>query len=509
MKWYLVGMMFLVLCSGTHMGLAGAVTAIDLKKHVPHFNWRTMPDGEKWIYDGDMPVAAFYAGTDPIGGIGRPLALHNARLIPGGPLFIAPREGCGAIHLSWRKHLIYQPKIDEVRADDSDPRTFKLYVKSHDVQLRSDQPRQSAYKPNNVTEESWLELTYDPGLPSYVYDVRTMMTIHPGREKAMFERDFRGLEFGDILPAGMNANYPPYGDKRYQWYVYKGRDGRLYKLPQNHHVGPEKTNILYAENGFMAMLLEPDYNPVVQLVGESGLRAFSEICAAMYDVHFKFVRDKQMELVDAGKPLEIHWRAYSITEQDGRELLEQAVWDPRLDDPGVRVPLYASDGVNDFEPSDEYMQPTDKWSWQPSDGACSWDWKEGYQSKGSLAISRQAESGSSNWRVARALRELRAFGAGPPFKGRYRVTAMVRTEGVTGRVRLAWQYSVRGKGVGWDAYETRPVRYSEQELTGTNDWTELVLETPPMDSAQFATLSLVQEGAGRSWFDNVSITPLP
>lgn len=312
------------------LGFAVAAPAVDLKTHSPRFHWKTGHGGQKWIYDGEMPVGELfsgYTGTQPMSGIARPISLHNLRLIPGGPLFIAKGESCGALCLSWRKHLIFYMEIDELKVNQEDPERFRLYVKSHDVGLRKDQPDQAAYQPHNVVEESWLEVTYDPGLPSYVFDVRTRLTVQPGRKQAMSVRDFGGLEFGDILPAGCNA---PLAKKLYHDYVYKGRDGTYYRLPHDKNKGPEKLGILYSNSGTMAFLLEQQQNPVVELVGDTGLNSFSEICHAMYDVHFKFLKEKQSELLEAGKPLEAHFRVYSITEEAGREMRDRSVWDPKL-----------------------------------------------------------------------------------------------------------------------------------------------------------------------------------
>jgi len=33
-----------------------------MKPHQPRFHWQTDASGEKWIYDGETPVAAFFAG---------------------------------------------------------------------------------------------------------------------------------------------------------------------------------------------------------------------------------------------------------------------------------------------------------------------------------------------------------------------------------------------------------------------------------------------------------------
>ena len=118
--------------------VAAADTPVDLKKHRPRFHWKTGPDGRQSIYDGEMLVADFYPGPKAMHGIGRPISLHNLRLIPGGQLAIANGEGCGPLCLSWRKHLIFYMKIDELSVDEKDPKRLKLYVKSHDVGLRND-----------------------------------------------------------------------------------------------------------------------------------------------------------------------------------------------------------------------------------------------------------------------------------------------------------------------------------------------------------------------------------
>ena len=146
--------------------LAGAAVSaadqpVDLGQHTPRFAWRTLPSGEHRIYDGELPVGAFYAGTEPMRSIAKPISLHDLRLLPGGPVFIRKGEGCGPLCLSWRKHLIFQMVIDALEADPSDPERLKLYVKTHDVALRGDQPKEPPYRPNNVVEETWLEVTYD------------------------------------------------------------------------------------------------------------------------------------------------------------------------------------------------------------------------------------------------------------------------------------------------------------------------------------------------------------
>ncbi len=98
-----------VLLGFSSIGVAAADTPIDLKNHKPQFRWNTGPDGRQRIYDGEMLVADFYPGPKgpkAMQGIGRPISLHNLRLIPGGPPAINKGEGCGPLCLSWRKHLM-------------------------------------------------------------------------------------------------------------------------------------------------------------------------------------------------------------------------------------------------------------------------------------------------------------------------------------------------------------------------------------------------------------------
>ncbi len=466
---------------------------IDLGDHTPRFEWRKGASGEHWIYDGELPVGAFYAGTEPMGSIAKPISLHNLRLVPGGPVFIRKGEGCGPLCLSWRKHLIFKMTIDALEADDSDPQRFRLYLEARDVALRTDQPKEPPYRPNNVVEETWLEVSYDRELPSYVFDVRTRLTLKPKGRETMLSRDFRGLEFGDLLPAGANDRFPPRGSKKFPWLVYRAPDGRLYKLPQTHHLN--QGHVQYAPDGFLAFAAEADYNPVLQFVGESGLDARSEVCWAMYDVHFKYIRERQMQRLDAGKPLEVHFRVYSVPEATANRWLAEAELDPALDGPQFRVPAFFPDRVNRFEPSDEYRVPSDYWFWRKGDGNCDWVWDTGFHSKGSLAVRRGSPSGQSVWQF-----DLIGPGHFPGFRlrGRYRVRARVRTENVTGGVRLAWQV----------ISPTADAQYSPA-LEGTHDWTLLELETLNLDGARQASVQLVQEGAGQSWFDDLEIVPIP
>ena len=492
---YQAAPMILVAVWGTWVGL-GATAAQPLgglRQHVPRFQWQTGPSRQWWIYDGPLPVGAFYAGTEPMRSIARPISLHNLRLLPGGPVFIRSGEGCGPLCLSWRKHLIFKMAIDAVRADDSDPERFKLYVKSHDVALRKDQPADPPYRPNNFVEQTWLELTYDRDLPSYRLDVRTRLTVNPGRRELILPRDFGGLEFGDLLPAGANDRFAPHGRKRFPWLVYLGRDGRRYKLPQTHHLN--QRHIRYARDGFLAFVAEPDYNPVIRFIGDSGLDVRSEVCWAMYDVHFKFIRDRQLQRLEAGRPLDVHYQVYSIPEATARRWLADAELDPILEESRFRLPAFFPDRLNRFEPSDEYRVPSDYWFWRKTSEECRWVWDVGFQSRGSLSIHRVTPGGQAAW-------EFTLIGPswfpGFRFDGRHCMRARVRTRDVSGDTHLVWQ-------------PTTPRREPvvSRALRGTCDWTLVEMEIPDMPGMRQAAIRFIQNGSGQSWLDDLEIVPIP
>jgi len=483
------------------------------KIYKPSFRWRENEAGEHSIYDREKTVAAFYPGTcrlpeNPSAAF-RPVSLHNLRLTPEGPAMIAKGEACGPLCLSWRKHLIYNMEIDLLRVDDKDPSCFRLFVITRDTAIRPDINRQNDYKPGNLKEETWLELTYDSAIQSYVYDIRTRLKIRPGSEDFVLSRDNRGLEFGDILPAGANDCFPPRGKKKYTHILYMGTDRKLYNRPQNRHLGPEKKGIFYSPGGFLAFAAEKQGNPAVEFLGDTGSLAVSEICWAMYDVHFKFRREAQAGLIEKGRPLEIHYRFFSLGHEKAEKMLAMSSPDPVLEHPMVRCPVFIEDGINFFEPSDEYRRPSDKWFWQMSDTSCYWDWNRGCRKRGSLAISREEKENGGEGCTGMGSRgkscwELYAIGKTSSITGRYEIRAMVKTLEVKGRAYMAWQI----KNICGETESIEPsgenVEISES-VSGTTDWKEIRIETGENRNGNLGGLYLVMEGSGRCWFDEVQV----
>jgi len=465
----------------------------NLRQHVPKFAWKVRANGEKWIYDGKRPVGALYEGPYPV-------CLHDLRLVPGGPIYIKRGQFMSPFGVAWRMGGQFNMKIDKIDVDDKDPRHLKLHFNMHDMGLID--YRDPGFKTwqSAFTEDTWLDVTYDPDRGSYVFDVRSRLKIRRGREEDVAKR-VREFEYQDLLPDECFDRFPPHGKKRFQWFVYTGRDGKLYKLPHTHHIGPDKHVRSFARDGILAFVVDRDYNPVVEMLGDTGPRTRGAICFWAWDFHFVLRRDRTDTAYVSSEPKEVRYRVYSEPQSVAERMLAEAEFAPILEDSRARCPVYVIGGMNRFEPSDEYRQPSDRWFWLNSDGNCTWDWETGYKSTGCLAINRKAKTGRSDW----CFNNLgRAYAPHPKLQGRYRVRAMARTKGVKGRVRLGWQFRVPVKGLS-GRYDHRPYEYTKTELSGTNDWTELVLETSDTGPAIWAGVYLIQKGPEQSWFDDVKV----
>lgn len=490
------------------------------RNHKAHFKWRKNDSGEDCIYDGSEMIAAFYSGTEGLPEHDysnmRPVSLHNLLLQPGGEVMIEEGEICGPLCLSWRKDLTFNMVVDELKVDDSDPEVFRLYVRTRDTAFRKDQPGHEQYKPAGFREESWLELTHDHELASYVYDVRTRFTLVGGGVDVDFikDHDNRGWEFGDILPADADSLFPPRGHKKYTHLVYKGSDGQFYNRPQNKHLGPDKFNLFYAPDGMISFVSEPCGNPTIEFLDETGSMVMSEICWAMYDLHFRTKREVQCELLEAGKPIEVHYRFYSLPHEKAEKLLQESTPDPILEHPMVRCPVFNEDGVNAFIPSDEYRSPSDKWFWLCTDPRCQWDWDTGFESNGSLMIHRESEKydssfGNSAWCGWYNISDGSDCSQWvfPRLKGDadYTIKAKIRTSNVEGKVYLGLKYwTLPGAGI----QEYSELFVSDEVLASTGDWAEVTLRAtrpsgprPPYLAAVFFVL----EGKGQCWLDEMEI----
>ncbi len=470
--------------------------------HEPAFRWSVETDGSWCIRDGPEIVARLNEGPYPV-------ALHDVRLVPGGPPLVAKGEEMFPLGIAWRNTGRLEVQIDAVEARSADPSRLALYFDMHDSGLRDSGDPEASSWTAATRQQTWLDLAYDASLGSYVFDIRSRLEARPGRGGAIHPGRFEsGLEFQDLFPTGCFDRFPPHGRKRFAWLVYQGADGNWYKRPHTHHLGPDKSDIRFCRGGALAFVRDDRHNPVLELLDHTADFTSGAICWWAWDFHF-LVRDP--EAVSAGwtRPIDVHYRLYSLPRERAEELLAGARLDPVLARPGQQVPAFRPGAPNVFTPSEDSRNPSDLWFWQSHDGpyapavdgdpCCFWDHGAGWQSPGSLAI-RRGRDGRSFWACNALGRHY------PPNElpgSRFRIEAMVRTQGLEGEAFLGWQFRRRVDG----SLVPGLMEYSCQRVSGDSPWTRLSFETSSCPDFDIAGVYLIQEGRGGSWFDHVSILP--
>jgi len=483
------------------------------------FRWIDEGHGQGRITNGSETVAEFYSCPDsmqtPLRKSIRPVSLHNVRFSPGGESLIGKNEHCGPICLSWRKALVYQMEIADFSVDQSDPNRLVIRLRMRDVGLRADQPGVGSYRAGNLEELTELVVGYEAASRGYYFDIETQVRVLPERLDFVLAHcpGGGGLEFGDLLPYRANDQFPPLGEKRYTHLVYLSEEGKLLNRPQNKHLGPDKNGIRFAPNGFLAFAAEDAGNPALQFREGCGHLAESDICWAMYDVHFRLRADKQEALLKDGQSVQMKFRIHALSREQSATMLAESVLDPVYNNGLSRAPAFADDGINRFEPSGLWSVPSDRWFWQASDPCCTWSLESGWNTGGVLKIERpEVERPAafpgclwtrlSPFSCAGETRSQWEFHRLPPSL-RYRVRAKVRTQDVVGSCYIAFGCArQRISGSSPHVLVKSPLA-----LEGTCGWMDLEVGSPqiPPDDVPLLSLYLVLEGKGECWFDEVAV----
>lgn len=173
------------------------------------------------------------------------------------------------------------------------------------------------------------------------------------------------------------------------------------------------------------------------------------------------------------------------------------------------LPLFSWDSKFDKLLTDDDVDPNAKFIWWPSSYECFRDEQIGYDDNYSISI--KLKEGSAAWYNSTWGSPYDTF---VPLSGRYRISAMVKTEDVKGQVRLCMSWSDGDKwlrATGWSSKDS-VWKIAQKTLSGTNDWTQLTLELDPSEQFKHLcsevvkrTIILEQIGPGQCWFDNVRI----
>ncbi|MBM4142764.1 MAG: hypothetical protein FJ225_04100 [Lentisphaerae bacterium] len=317
-----------------------------------------------------------------------------------------------------------------------------------------------------------FRLRFDPAL-GYVLDGAFDLRMKKPRE----------FEYANILAAGLMESREE--RKRYQKCIWTRRDGTFCYQYQNplsrmELAGPKWSHM--SKGGFVGWVAERDMNPFLEIVRSTPTRFVT--CSQWYDQHVIGMAPRRRSR-DGLYHIEAVYRLVSLPLSVAKEL-EDAARAMLPVDRGMVKAGFRYGVVNDFE--------TPIPGGTPYNG-CAW-------TREARPDSRVAHSGRRSLRL-RGGQEAFANDCGTAIflesAKRYRLSAWVRTRGVTGRGAF-----LRLSEVFWNWGDVR-ASHETKRLTGDTDWTLLECEFRPVPDDPLALLSLVVEGGGTAWFDDVAL----
>jgi hypothetical protein len=187
----------------------------------------------------------------------------------------------------------------------------------------------------------------------------------------------------------------------------------------------------------------------------------------------------------------------ALDAEQGRDLLGRAKPIRFRADPDYQLPTFRLEGVNDF--SGRVSRPAD-WAWERTSDRARLDMSVGYEDSASATI--RGESGERHAWYSRILWQ--DVWTQYPIRGRYRLSAKVRTRGATGQARIG---IVQDDGPESLLYgEASPSFSYSQPVKGDAEWVDCSLDFTA--SATRVKVFLEHEGPGQAWFDDVRLVPL-
>jgi len=494
----------------------------DAKHHAAAFAFR---DGA--IHDGDISVCRYGNGY-----------ARDVRLSPGGKKLMT--------RFPWAWRFIKTPydvmTSAHEKCDVEGQGTDRLVM-----HFTSEEPKK------RFSEERTVILTYDAALDSYVFEIKTCLTV--GNKDLPLPRNY--IDVTDPYFHGMPGPACE-GGPTTKWYngcVYEAPDGGIECVPYN-RLQSLKLEIYVKKNGRFIMHGAPEGRPTFQLLGDTCQNCSFEICHAIYDLHlvhraaeegagaqvnpltpFQVARTTTKKFLPAGSKYTAHYRVYQATQAEIDAMLERAkprqLAEVERRDWSNMLVFYP--GRNTF---DTKLEPyfsarrgeSDPWWWEPVDDEskvpelhanlgpaerpwsgnlkhCLWDRTLGHTDHYSVSVKRD-KPGASVWMM-------QDFG---PTGGWYfpsvsgakqlTITAFVKTKDVVGKgafVAADCPSDSYFKMVSDKIAKNDPGRgYESQKLTGINDWTKVTCVIPKRPGGR-CVIQLRLEGAGQAWFDDVVV----
>ena len=292
----------------------------------------------------------------------------------------------------------------------------------------------------------------------------------------------RRLEYANLLAKGVADSRDDH--KRYLKSLWTRRDGALCAIYQNPRSGVQSGGREWADipddGGFVGFVAEPDMNPFLEIIRSDPATTFIT-CNVWYDQHVIALpserkgEDGLYHVTTAYRMLSLPLPVAKELEDAARTTLPESKGDGPM---GFRQGI-----VNDFEtlvPAGTLFN------------GCIWGHSAKYDNT-------TGHSGTHSLRLHGG-ETARPVHGGPMLHvtagRRYRLSAWVRTRGVTGpgaHLRLQKQP---------DSPDARQSKF----LIGDNDWTQLEIVFEPAKGEPFAVPGLSVEGKGTAWFDDIELT---
>ncbi len=462
--------------------------------YTPLFTWEVRGDVNyrMCILDHGEEIAHLSTGTadEPLqalmffSAVPRPVMLRDLKFAPGG------RPLVSAVQLFWKNTTIGATTVLRgIDVNGQGTGTLALAFELTDEGGRA-------------TLVRTLTVTWDEARGTYVYDFQDEAQL--ADPETFVTAGVHSIEICDpwftACPAPSRL-FEGMWQGRYRQFAYEAADSRLLAIPHNHAATSLK-QARVRPDGVYAAVFEPDGNPAIQLVGETGRNSSIGVCPWGYDVHVSLAIDPAA----AHDTLRARFRFFMLPVDTARD------WDRRAVVPALKsgefggmsvVPLYEPDGS--FENGLAIDKPRggdiDPWFWTPLDekGAV-WDNTTARSGSRSLKIDKDTP-GVATWY---SMCEGQGYWAEPwlPCKG-YDITCWVRTENLTGQgASISAQYHVPNIPPDWP-----PVR--SERIAGDNGWTKLTLRLgPPPPDTSIVSIYLQQAGPGTTWFDDLIVTML-
>ncbi len=323
-----------------------------------------------------------------------------------------------------------------------------------------------------------ITLRFDPVL-GYILDcVFEMVSDEPQR-----------FEYANLLTGGLAEARDDH--KRYQKCLWTRRDGTFCYLYQNPLSLMQRASREWRDmpesGGFFGWVAERDMNPFLEIIRSSPGTTL-ETCTQWYDQHV-LAQAPEQKGDDGRYHITAAYRLLSLPLPVAKELEDAARTmlpaPARSRAVGFRLGI-----VNDFE---TFISAGMLYN------GCLWD-------HGARYDSTTGHSGTHSLRLDGG-ETAQPIHGGPAIvvetAKRYRLSAWVRTRGVTGKGAC-----LRVNEVFWNWNDLRASHYSTS-LTGENDWTRLQVEFEPVAGDPFAVPGLVVDGGGIAWFDDIELVEIP